>query len=286
MRSHRLTAAVVVAAIVLAGLTACQDPNEANAANTPALAAPPGQQLAAAGQATKQAHDVPRMGRAAVLRALAREPYRWRTSRMNYELRLPGTTIRTAGDVRYTADGGLEARTDTSVSSLGAYGNIEMIYIGDKYYFSVPLVTPDGKYAEIDPQSPSSPFGPVFARYTQQPDPLYTLRGLRGGIRGLEYVGPARLYGDPMAHYRLTLDLHATWRARDLEAMAAGVPVGTRVTYQLWLDRKHRPCRVTFRVGHASVRAEFDRWGEPVHVVRPPRGQVVSGIAAPADGTA
>lgn len=60
--------------------------------------------------------------------------------------------------------------------------------------------------------------------------------------------------------------------------MAAGVPSGTRVTYQLWFDRKHRPCKVTFRVGRVSVRAEFDEWGKPVHVVRPTPAQVVSGL--------
>lgn len=286
MRSHRLAAAAAVAAIVLTGLTACQDPDEANADNTPALAAPPTEQLAAARQPPPQAHGVPRMGTAELLHALAAQPVKWRTARISYEMRLPETTIRTAGDIRYTPDGHLESRTDTSVSSLGAYGNIETIYTGGTYYFAVPDITPDGKYAVVDPQSPSSPFGPAFARFTEQPDPLSTLRGLRGGFRRLEYVGPARLYGDPVAHYRLTLDIHATWRARELEAMAAGVPAGTRVTYQLWFDRLRRPCKITFRVGRISVRAEFDEWGKRVHVVRPAASELVSGLGAPAGGTA
>jgi hypothetical protein len=267
MRHRSLTVAVTGVVVLLAALTSCADPDEPNAANTPALAASAGTRVV-----SDQEAAVPRMSPAAVVKALRKGPEKKRWAHLDMEVRTPQLTVTGKGDMSY-------ARRNPEIAlemagSCVCVSNVELLVSHGIYYISLPTMS-EGDWARLDPMSPDSPLGPNFAKVSDDLDPLASLLAMRPGFRKVRYVGPDTLYGHAMAEYTLRVDLRAARAARGL---AIATPPGARPwTYHLWFDRAGLVRQLTLKVPGLQLRSEMSQWGKRAHI-RAPKPRDLVGV--------
>jgi hypothetical protein len=263
MRARQATASALGAILLVGGLSGCATSEVADASNTPALAGPPStaKPRAVAKQATTHPRRAAPMTRIEMLRALSDLPRKKRSVHLAVELRTRALTITGDGTMSYSpTDPAMELEmAGSSVSS----DYVEVVAVHGLFFFAIPGVVPDGKYARIDPMSPTSPMGPDFAKLSGQLDPLSALLALHDGFRGMHYTGRGTVYGEAMTTYSLTVDLRAGAASRGVRVPA------TTVTYHLWFGSQRLLRKETVQIDGVKVTVEYDRWGEPVHISQP-----------------
>lgn len=154
-------------------------------------------------------------------------------------------------------------------SSFGA-GTIEMRMVDRVLYLSMPPMTPKGKFVEIRPDDPGSPFAGMMGQMGV--DPRESIEAFESGLRRLTYVGEESVGGEDLEHYRLKVDFRAAAKAQGLPR-TAGMP--KTLDYDMWLDEDALMRRMEMDVAPVSMVMEMSDWGEPVRVTAPPRKDIV-----------
>ena len=154
-----------------------------------------------------------------------------------------------------------------SMPQLGR-GKLEMRYVGEVLYMSIPGVTPAGKFVAIDPNDQSSPLAKSFAGLTDQMDPLRSVKTMEKAVTKAPRVGQTTLDGVPVDHYQVTVDTRKVMKELGENAPpAAQMPKS--LTYDMWLDEKDLIRKMTFAVLGTSVEMHMSEWGQPVNVEPP-----------------
>lgn len=128
------------------------------------------------------------------------------------------------------------------------------------------------QFVEYDLTDPNSPVG---AELVEQFDPTSMADTFQEGITSAAYLGEEDVDGEPMEHYRVTLDATSLVDEADLPG---GTPseASEDVTFDLWFDGEGMLRRQTagFGATGGGVEQSFDNWGEPVDIQAPPKSQI------------
>ncbi len=186
-------------------------------------------------------------------------------------MRMSGTsTITASGAVRYTSRGP-QMKMRMRMPSLGVK-TVQMRLVGGKVYLAMPPLTPRGKFVLLDPSDPNNPYASSVAGLTQL-NPLRSFQAVEQALRKVRYVGRDTVQGEPMAHYRVTVDSRA---AAKITGQQLPTTVPRRITEDLWLDGKQRMRKMRLRELGMTVVSTVSDWGAPVHVRPPARANVLT----------
>jgi len=199
---------------------------------------------------------------AAVKKAIASK----RSAHMEMQMSTTQGVISAQGEVSYAGKQSAMAMTMT-IPGLSS-GKVEMRVVDGIIYMAMPPMTPAGKFLKIDPNAKSGPFAGQFGGLGDQLDPRRSVDAFGTGLKKLEYVGNESVDGEDMDHYVLTVDSSA-----GLKALGQQVPSGVpkTMTYDLWLDSHNLMRRMKMDLSGLSMDSRMSQWGEPVHIVAPPR---------------
>lgn len=112
--------------------------------------------------------------------------------------------------------------------------------------------------------------GAAAGRMHEDVDPVEALRRMQAGLTEVEHVGAAEVGGEPVTHYRLTVD-HT---GADVTASGLGMPA-EGVVYDVLVDASGLLRRFTWTTpGGNAVTHDFTGWGEPVAITAPPADRV------------
>lgn len=112
--------------------------------------------------------------------------------------------------------------------------------------------------------------GAAAGRMHEDVDPVEALSRMQAGLVGVEHVGAAEVEGEPVTHYRLTVD-HS---GDDVTASGLGTEA-EGVVYDVLVDVSGLLRRFTWTTpGGNAVTHDFTGWGEPVAITAPPEDQV------------
>jgi lipoprotein LprG len=167
-----------------------------------------------------------------------------------------------------------------SMPQMGA-GRIAMRYVDQMIYMQMPGITPPGKFVAIDPKDQNSPLTKSFAGYTDQLDPMSSVRSMESAVTGADRVAQGSLHGVSVDHYRVVVDTEKMLKKlgkRAQQAQQAGMP--KTLTYDMWLDDQFLIRKMSFDFGGTSVQMLLSKWGEPIAVQRPAAGDIVSAPGA------
>jgi lipoprotein LprG len=181
------------------------------------------------------------------------------------------------GDVTY-ADGKSAMKMTMSMPQLGK-GKIEVRYVGELLYMTIPGVTPAGKFVAIDPNDQSSPLAKSFSGLTDQLDPLRSVKTMESAVTKAPRVGQTTLDGVPVDHYRVTVDTTKVMKDLGQKAPPAAQLPKT-LTYDMWLDDKDLIRKMTFAIARTSVMMRMSKWGQNVKVERPATKDILKGPGA------
>jgi lipoprotein LprG len=176
------------------------------------------------------------------------------------------------GDVSY-AGGQSAMKMTMSMPQMGA-GKIAMRYVDQMIYLQMPGITPPGKFVAIDPKDQNSPFTKSFAGYTDQLDPMSSVKSMESAVTSADRVAQGSLHGVSVDHYRVVVDTAKMLKKLGKQAQQAGMPKA--LTYDMWLDDQFLIRKMSFDFGATSVQMLLSKWGEPITVQRPAAGDIVT----------
>jgi len=164
-------------------------------------------------------------------------------------------------------------KTDVHSTTRGATGVLETVLVGDQFYAKgLSADGPPWWHVDLTAKSADSQ---VLGGILAQADPARQLAAL-SDPESFELVGAAEIDGEPVAHYRLTVDA-ATYY--DKLGSQAPEDAGT-INLDLWLDRTNRPLRTVTTSGQGVLRttttSTYTDYGAGTPVTPPPPGQVTT----------
>jgi hypothetical protein len=186
-------------------------------------------------------------------------------------------TMAVAGDgATMDAEGDLALRGKRSEMAMvvdgAAFGSgtVELRVVDGVAYLSMPPMTPEGKFVEVRPDDPDSPFAGMAGK--MHVDPRDSVKAFRAGLREVTFVGVESAGGEELERYRLTVDVRAAARTQGMPPMA-GAP--KTVDYDMWLDENALMRRMELDMSGMTMEMELSDWGEPVTIEAPARKDVV-----------
>jgi hypothetical protein len=179
-------------------------------------------------------------------------------------------TMRATGAVSYAP--GVQ-RTEFRMSLPQAGGKkVTERSIGSKIYLQMPGITPPGKFVVLDLADKSSPLAKQFGALAEQADPLAGLKALKPSVKSFERVGHGSIRGVEVDHYQMVVDAQQALKATGLPAPKAMPPT---LTYDLWVDAKTLPRRMSFQAAGSTIEIAVSAYGAPVHIERPAAADLV-----------
>ena len=174
--------------------------------------------------------------------------------------------LKAKGDVAYGKGKPAMAMT-MSMPGIGR-GGIDLRSVGGMFYVKIPGVTPPGKFLAFDPDDKRSTLARSFAGTADQMNPMSSINAVASSVRSADRVGKQTMHGVTVEHYKVTVDTAGI--VKEIGAMAARrARMPKELTYDLWLDGKHRLHRMTFELSGLSFEGVMSRWGKPIKVKRP-----------------
>jgi hypothetical protein len=173
-------------------------------------------------------------------------------------------TMRVTGAISY---GPGDQRTEFRMSLPQAGGKkVTERLIGSKVYLQMPGITPPGKFVVFDLADKSSPLAKQFGALADQADPLASLKALKPSVKSFERVGHGSIHGVEVDHYQMVVDAKQALKATGQPAPKA---MPATLTYDLWVDAKTLPRRMSFQAAGSTIEIAMSEYGAPVHIKRP-----------------
>lgn len=188
------------------------------------------------------------------------------TARVNMRLESGGSGFAAKGQIDYTTD-----PPSMSMSmSMAELGNqkMEMRLVDGVMYMNMGALS-GNKFVAFDLSDPNSPLGDT-QELRDSMDPLKSLEGFDKGLEKVVLVGQDTIDGDPVDHYRLTVDTKAM--APEMQGQTADLP--RKLDYDLWMDAQDLMRKMTMDVPGSTVTMTMSDWGKPVSIKKPPAGQI------------
>lgn len=259
----RFAASVLSGSVLLLGLTGCSDDAEPTAAEGSPSASAGSSEAAEPSPAESAAADGG--GDAASEAFLERlKAGMGDTGSVHVEMLMTGPVKTSAeGDTTY-GPGGSEMQLTMQMADLP--GGMEMVLVDDRAYLSVPGVTEQGKFFEIDPGNP------MFAGLEDGLSPADSFAAFEAGLQKVEKVGPEPVDGEPATRYRLEVDAERALAATG-QPEVPGLP--ETLTYDVWLDSEDRMRRLVYALAGTKLTMDMSDWGEPVTIEAPDPTDIV-----------
>lgn len=182
-----------------------------------------------------------------------------KTAHMVIEL---GSSMTANADFRYGEDNVPEMRMKSTMGST----NIEIILVGGAMY----MQQPGGKYLKIDKDDPA--MGSLLDQFSAL-GPQSSVTAMREGIEKIVDLGSAKIDGEELDKYELTVDTKAVAEQLGEAATAADLP--KTVVYTMYLDDDDLMRRVDMEVSGQKIVMKVSDWGEPVDIKAPPASKIV-----------
>lgn len=185
--------------------------------------------------------------------------------------------VSTSNGVTTTIDfdtaGGLKYRL-TQSSGAGASAQ-SMIGIGSVRYVQEPGVTPVGKWLRISPGT-----GGVVLTFNDL-NPVAMVARFNKGVEKFMYLGPTKISGSQVQHYRITIDQQKYLKATGQGLGSANLGSGQTLTEDLYLNSDDTLRRVTLMLpgGVGNTQLDVTNWGQAVTIEAPPASAVVTSVA-------
>jgi hypothetical protein len=202
-----------------------------------------------------------------------------RSVHVNGTIQAQGQTITLIGDESFGNGTLAGMRADLS-AALPTMGSLELRLIGGVLYVNGGQLLSGqlgGKpWLKIDLTDTSNPIGSMLSQL-----PATMGRGqfiaIAKGLSTLKAVGRETVDGVATTHYQVSVDTSRLGTALGIPTEQLGaVALPKTIRYDVWLDAGSRPVKVAMSYREYGVDLHFSRWGEPVHVAVPPRGQIGS----------
>lgn len=269
MRINRLLAAAT-ATVLLGSIAACGGGETEPAAETsPAPATSASEPEGAAGSPEAGESADPQQLLAEMKAAIEEQ----QSVHLSMEVTGSSQQMSGEGDVSYAGD---STAMQLTMSNPDGAGTMEMRLVDDVLYFSVPPMTPEGKFVKLDLNDPNSPFGDLGDAIAG--DPLRTFDAFDAGLQKVAYIGEEQVDGETLDHYLFTVDARKAAEAQD-KTFQPGTP--EVITYDVWLDDQNLMRRVEFEQAEGSLVMTMSDWGKPVSVEAPPAADVMEMPQAP-----
>lgn len=169
------------------------------------------------------------------------------------------------GDSSYGPDGS-EMHLTMNMAAMPD-GPIEMILADGKAYMSMPGLTEEGQFFEIDESNPA--FGTLGNGLT----PADTFDAFEAGLTKVDELGEEQIDGEPTTRYRLHVGAEEALEATGQE-MVPGLP--DELVYEVWLDSEDKMRRLTYELMGMELTMDMTRWGEPVEIEAPSEDDLIA----------
>jgi hypothetical protein len=266
----RRTAAAALVPLALATMTACggDDSADSSSPSSPSVASGTASESPEASPSTSptptagQSVDPDRF-LAMFERALEQE----KTAHLKMSMKGARVSMEAEGDVDYSDEPPAIAMT-LNGDQLGDGTEVRMV--DGVMYLKTPMF--GDKFLRMDLSDPNNPLGERFSRMF---DLRSVLDNFRSGLRSVTLVGEEDVEGEPMRHYRVTMDpSEAVGEADPSGSATEDVP--ETVTYDVWFDGDGLFRRMEADLGpdDGALTVVLSDWGADVTIEPPPSGEV------------
>jgi hypothetical protein len=172
----------------------------------------------------------------------------------------------------------IQMQMSGTVTAQGRAMSMTMRMVGLVMYMQIPGQTPAGKFLSIDlskfPQT--SGIFKALEQYRKM-GPQSMLSQFKTGVKSVSYIGSEQIDGQQARHYTVVINTAAALKAFGNAAALSQISMPATMTEQVYLDSQKRPLRITMTLPApvGSMQIDFSNWGEPVHVVAPPKSQLM-----------
>lgn len=180
-----------------------------------------------------------------------------------------GEALQMAGVMRMDSDPKKTA-FDTTMGT--AEMPMRMIMIDGFMYINMGAMTKE-KFLKIDPNDPDSPLAEQFDSVTENTDPTAQLKQLEKAVTSIKKVGDGgKVDGVNTTKFKVLVDPS---KLPDTEG-AAGMPES--LEYFMWVGDDNLMRRMEMDVDGATFSVLWSKWGEPVTIEVPAKGEIVEDI--------
>ncbi|MGN6721463.1 MAG: hypothetical protein ACTHJM_02490 [Marmoricola sp.] len=173
----------------------------------------------------------------------------------------------------------LEMQMSGTVTAQGRTMSLSVRMVNLVMYMQIPGQTPAGKYMALDLSKfpPTSKLFGMLDQYRKM-GPQSMLSQFKNGVGSLRYVGTAQVDGQTARHYTVVVNTAAAMKALGNSSLLSQVSIPKTITEEVYLDAHHAPLRMVMSLPDpvGSMQIDFSKWGEPVHVVAPPKSQIIN----------
>lgn len=151
-------------------------------------------------------------------------------------------------------------------------GSQAIIGIGSDRYLQSPGAVPAGKWLKMPASSA------VGALTFQDLDPVAMVVRFDKGLKTFAYLGPTKLGGTDVQHYRITIDQRKYLQAIGQGLGSANLGSSETLTEDLYLNDDNTLRRVTLALpgGVGNTQIDVTDWGKPTTIQRPPASAVMT----------
>ncbi|MGI8888670.1 MAG: hypothetical protein ACR2GB_06830 [Nocardioidaceae bacterium] len=193
---------------------------------------------------------------------------------------MEGQSLKLSGDVQ--AGSRLEDLAMQMTANLAEQGTLEVRLLEGDVYIKVPTVdatSAEKPWLKFSLDDPNNPLSAALGQFMSTVDPM-RIQQTYGSITDLENLGPDEVDGVEVTHYRVTVDTAQALGGLDLggsgkaEMRKLLKQMPKTLSSEVWIDSDMHLAKLTSDVLGVTSEMNFSRWGEPVSVKAPPRGQV------------
>ena len=135
-----------------------------------------------------------------------------------------------------------------------------------------------GKWMAFSTDAKTGPMA-AFGEIAQQYDVRASLESLSKSASDVVYVGPTTIDGAQTRFYTFTVDNTAALAGLSSLTSAQKGAVPKTSAQELYVDADGKIVRSVTKTGRIDVTVDYSKWGEPVSIEKPAKGDVVDGDA-------
>jgi hypothetical protein len=157
-------------------------------------------------------------------------------------------------------------------------GTAQLRIVDSAFYMKIPGLGLGSKWLKVPLDDPSNPLGSLYGQLATFTDPD-ALAAQYSAFQKFTDLGTETVDGVEARHYKVTVDTAKSLKASGLDKIG-GIPLRELLKSMpkttrsdLWLDGDNLIVKMTSD-SSSGVEIHYSKWGQPVHVAAPPKGQV------------
>lgn len=188
------------------------------------------------------------------------------------QMRMEGAASLSLDGRMKLSDDPSDSEMELTMTGMGSQ-EFDMRMVDRMIYVSGAPFTPKGKWFAIDPSDSQNPMAQQFSGVIEGSDLNTTFDAFEAGLRDVEHIGPEEIDGEPVQHYRFSVDAAAAMKAQGKQVPSV-MPQG--LAYDVYLTEDDLMRRVGFEMSGVNAVIDATEWGEDVDVEAPAQEDIVS----------